>query len=55
MEIPAESRRSFSLGNWVTTYDVSTKVECTDGMVVCERAVYWGNRTGGHDSIGYAP
>jgi uncharacterized repeat protein (TIGR01451 family) len=54
VEIPAGSRRSFNVGAYVVDYHVSTKVECTDGEVICERAVYWGGREGGHDSIGYA-
>jgi uncharacterized repeat protein (TIGR01451 family) len=52
VEIPGFSRRSFNLGNYVTTFDVSTKVTSTDGEVICERAMYWGDREGGHDSIG---
>jgi len=60
VEIPAGTRRSFNLGNWVTTYDVSTKVECVDGAVICERAMYWTPpgqawRELGHDSIGFTP
>ena len=34
------------------TWDVSTKVE-SDEPVVAERAMYWGGRLEGHDSIGY--
>ena len=41
VEIPAGSRRSFNLGNYVTSYNVSTKVESSDGLVICERAMYW--------------
>jgi hypothetical protein len=60
VEIPAGSRRSFNLGGWVDTFDVSTKVAATDGSVICERAMYWtpagqANRALGHDSIGYTP
>ena len=51
-EIPARSRISFNLDRYVDTYHVSTLVQATDGEVVCERAMYWNNRTGGHDSIG---
>ena len=53
--IPACSRRSFSLGEYVTDYDVSTKVVSTGGGVVVERAMYGTGRTWAHDSIGYAP
>lgn len=60
VEIPAGSRRSFNLGRYVTTFNVSTKVRSTDGLVICERAMYWtplgqGFRDLGHDSIGYSP
>jgi hypothetical protein len=60
VEIPAGSRRSFNIGEFVTTFDVSTKVECTDGNVICERAMYWTapgspTRVLGHDSIGLDP
>jgi hypothetical protein len=58
VEIPASSRRSFNIGNYVTTFDVSTRVDCVDGEVICERAMYWtpdgsATRALGHDSIGY--
>jgi uncharacterized repeat protein (TIGR01451 family) len=52
MEIPALSRRSFNIGEYVTTYNVSTQVNSADGYIVCERAMYGGNRTWAHDSIG---
>jgi len=57
VEIPAGSRRTFNLGAFVTTSDVSTKVTCRDGTVLCERAVYWRPSPGspwavGHDSVG---
>jgi len=55
MEIPGRSRRSLNIAPFVTSYDVSTLVEAVDGQVLCERAVYWEERTGGHDSIGYVP
>ncbi len=60
VEIPAGSRRSFNLGNWVASYDLSTRVSCADGSVICERAMYWtpvgsSQRTLGHDSVGYSP
>jgi N-acetylmuramoyl-L-alanine amidase len=50
--IPASSRRTFKLNDYLTTYNVSTKVQATDGNVVCERAMYGDNRTWAHDSIG---
>ncbi|MBN2027675.1 MAG: bifunctional metallophosphatase/5'-nucleotidase [Actinobacteria bacterium] len=52
VEIPAESRRTFPVNNYVTNYNVSTYVEAQDGLVVCERAMYGDNRTWAHDSIG---
>jgi len=60
LEVPAGSRLSFNLGNYVTTFNVSTKVTSSDGVIVCERAMYWtpagqGWRELGHDSIGYSP
>ena len=48
------SRFSWNVSSYVTSYNVSTQVE-SDIPVVAERAMYWGERTGGHDSIGYAP
>jgi len=53
--IAANSRWTFKVNDWVTTFNVSTKVEATGGWVVCERAMYGDNRTWAHDSIGYAP
>ncbi len=52
VEVAAESRVSFPVHSYLQAYDVSTVVESSDGEVVCERSVYWGDRTGGHDSIG---
>jgi len=57
VEIPAGSRRTFNLGAYVTTTDVSTMVRCRDGVTLCERAVYWRPSPGspwavGHDAAG---
>jgi N-acetylmuramoyl-L-alanine amidase len=49
--VPARSRRSYNLGDYVTSYDVSTQVTATQ-EIICERAMYGGNRTWAHDSIG---
>jgi hypothetical protein len=49
--IPPNSRATWNAGEYVNSYQVSTKVESSI-PVVAERAVYWGNRIGGHDSIG---
>ncbi len=53
--IPAASRSSFYVNDYVTTYNVSTKVEAVDGQVICERSVYGGERTWATDSIGATP
>ena len=53
--IPANSRWTFKVNDWVTTFNVSTMIEATGGWVVCERAMYGNNRTWAHDSIGYTP
>jgi hypothetical protein len=50
--VPARSRITYKVNDWVTTYNVSTHVECTDGDVVCERSMYGNGRTWAHDSIG---
>jgi hypothetical protein len=55
VEIPATSRSSFYVNDYVTTYNVSSKVEATDGQVICERAVYGPGRVWAHDSIGASP
>lgn len=47
----AGQRASVSVVKDVGQCDVSTMVE-SDIEVVCERAVYWDGRRGGHDSIG---
>jgi hypothetical protein len=52
MELPADSRETFEVaevvpGNW----EVSTRVTSTQ-PVIAERAVYWGGREGGHESVG---
>ncbi len=50
--IPGNSRVSFDVSNYVTDYNVSTKVASTGGDIICERAVYGNGRQWGHDSIG---
>ncbi len=52
--IPAGSRRTFKANDYVTDWDVSTRVEAS-GAVICERAVYGNGRSWAHDSIGYSP
>jgi hypothetical protein len=58
--VQANSRRSFKLNDWVTSFDVSTQVTSLTpgGNIICERAVYWtppgsSVKVLGHDSIGY--
>jgi len=50
--IPANSRQTFNVADAVPgQWSVSTMVSA-DRPVVAERSVYWGNRKGGHDSVG---
>jgi hypothetical protein len=49
--LPPRSRCTYNAGEYVRDYDVSTRVDAT-GSVVCERAMYWEKRKGGHDSLG---
>jgi len=51
--LPGNSRTTFKVNDYVTDYNVSTRVEAT-GDVICERAMYGNNRTWAHDSIGVA-
>ncbi len=53
--IPARSRRTFKVNDYVVTYNVSTRVAATTGTVICERAMYGNDRSWAHDSIGYTP
>ncbi len=52
LEIPAGGRRSLPLHQYAQSFNVSTLVKCSDGTVVCERAVYWNGRDSGHVSVG---
>ena len=52
MAIPAKSRRTFSLNDYVTDYDVSTLVQPRGGEVIAERSMYDAGRTWGTCSIG---
>jgi subtilisin family serine protease len=54
LELAPQQRRSVNVAESVRTSDVSTKV-ISDVAIVVERAMYWGNRRGGSDSIGYTP
>jgi|GEM_PF-1025627 len=55
VEIPAASRRTFKINDYLTDYHVSTLVEATDGLIVCERAMYGNSRAWAHESVGYSP
>ena len=48
--LPGHTRRSFNLGEFVQSYEVSTQVTAS-GQVVCERSMYGDNRNWGHNSI----
>ena len=50
--VPAEHRASFNLGDYVTSFDVSTRVVSAGGPVVAERAVYGPDRGWAHTSAG---
>ena len=49
--VGAGQRYTIDVAQDVGACDVSTKVE-SDQNIICERAMYWGGRRGGHDSIG---
>ncbi len=49
--VPPHSRRSYNLGSYLESYNVSTLVS-SNAPVVCERAMYGNNRTWAHDSTG---
>ena len=51
--IPPFTRRSYNVGNYVTSYDVSVIVLADKPNIICERSMYGNNRTWGHCSIGY--
>lgn len=53
-ELMANGRESIFVGDTLQTYEVSTRIN-SDIPVIAERAMYWNNRVGGHDSIGVAP
>ena len=49
--IPAGSRRTWRLNDYLATWEVSTLVRA-DAVVVAERAVYGSGRTWAHESVG---
>jgi hypothetical protein len=50
--IAGDSRVTFKVNDYVNDFNVSTQVTSTGGEVICERAMYGGNRINAHDSIG---
>ncbi len=50
--LPAHSRHTYRVGNYVQTYDVSTRVTSTGGAVVVERSMHGANWAWGTCSIG---
>jgi len=50
--VPANSRRTYNVGEYVQSYNVSTTVNADNGYIICERAMYGNNRAWGHDSVG---
>ncbi len=51
--VPGNSRFTIFVNSIMEESDVSTKVEA-DLPIICERAMYWNGRAGGHASIGVA-
>ncbi len=49
--LPPRTRKTWAVNDYVTSWDVSTKVT-SDVPVIAERAVYWGGRVDGHDCAG---
>jgi hypothetical protein len=50
--LPVNSRTSFNLGTYLTTFHVSTRVTSHGGEVVCERALYGLDKSWGSSSVG---
>ena len=50
--LPPNSRKSYNVGAFVSSFNVSTKVTATQGTIICERAMYGNGRAWGHESIG---
>jgi hypothetical protein len=50
--LPPHSRKSFNLGDYVTSYNVSTMVQSLNNGVVCERAMYGPSRRWATASVG---
>ncbi len=52
LTIPAKSRRTFKVNDFVTSYNVSTYVKASEGAVVVERSMFGSGRAWATDSIG---
>jgi LEA14-like dessication related protein len=52
LTIPAKSRRTFKVNDFVTSYNVSTYVKASEGAVVAERSMFGDGRAWATDSIG---
>ena len=50
--LPPGTRRTFLANQYVSSWDVSTRVDARGGGVICERAMYGAGRTWAHDSLG---
>ncbi len=50
--VPAFSRRTFDLGETVSTYDLAASVVATSGQVVCERTMYGAGRAWATGTVG---
>ena len=51
--IPAFARRSYNVGDYVDTYNVSTLVDAATPYIICERSMYGPSREWATNSIGY--
>ncbi len=51
LTVPAHSRSSWNLANYIQTYDVATRVS-SDNEVICERAMYGNERAWATCSVG---
>ena len=51
--IPAFARRSYNVGNYVNSYDVSTLVDAASPYIICERSMYGPGHEWATNSIGY--
>jgi hypothetical protein len=50
--IPANSRRTYNMSQWIKSGRASIEVTCPDRPVMVERSMYWNDRGAGTDTIG---